>query len=136
MTEFVHVDMPKSHPGVARFESTVAHAASFKRSLSTSRSLAGMLLTAMVAALLVVADQLIDTWADGHLLAAWVLMWVMAFTAMAFLAPGARRLAGYLVTRLDAWSARVAQRRADARLWAIAQKDARVMKDIMAASRD
>lgn len=136
MTQFVHVDMPKSHPGVARFESTVAHAASIKRSLSTSRSLAGMLLTAMVAALLVVADQLIDTWADGHLLAAWVLMWVMAFTAMAFLAPAARRLASYLVTCLDAWSARVAQRRADARLWAIAQKDARVMKDIVAACRD
>lgn len=136
MAEFVHVDMPKSHPGVARFESTVVHAVSFKRSLSASRSLAGMLLTAMVAALLVVADQLIDTWADGHLLAAWVLMWVMAFTALAFLAPAARRLAGFLVTRLDAWSARVAQRRADARLWAIAQKDARVMKDILAASRD
>jgi hypothetical protein len=136
MTQFVHVDMPKSHPGVARFESTVAHATAFKRNISSSRSLAGMLLTAMVAALMVVADQLIDTWADGHLLAAWVLMWVMAFTAMAFLAPAARRLASFLVARLDVWSAKVAQRRADARLWAIAQKDARMMKDIMAARRD
>jgi hypothetical protein len=45
-------------------------------------------------------------------------------------------LAGFLVARLDVWSAKVAQRRADARLWAIAQKDARVMKDIVAARRD
>ena len=101
-----------------------------------TRTLAGLMLAGVMAAMLVVADQVIDNWADGHLLAAWVLMWVMAFTAMAFLAPAARRLAGLLVTRLDAWSARVAQRRADARLWAIAQKDARVMKDIVAASRD
>ena len=136
MTQFVHVNMPKSHPGVARFEAALSQASGVKRSLSSTRSMAGLLLTAMVAALLVVADQLIDTWADGHLLAAWVLMWVMAFAAMAFLMPAARRLAGLMVARLDAWSAGVAQRRADARMWAIAQKDARVMKDIMAARRD
>jgi hypothetical protein len=136
MTQFVHVNTPKSHPGVVRFEAAMNQATQIKRGLSSTRSMAGLLLTAMVAALLVVADQLIDTWADGHLLAAWVLMWVMAFTAIAFLAPAARRLASFLVARLDAWSAGVAQRRADARLWAIAQKDARVMKDIMAARRD
>lgn len=136
MTQFVHVNMPKSHPGVARFEVALNQASSFKRQISSTRSMAALLFTAMLAALLVVADQLIDTWADGHLLAAWVLMWVMAFTALAFLAPAARRLSSYLVARLDAWSAGVAQRRADARMWAIAQKDARVMKDIMAARRD
>jgi hypothetical protein len=134
MTEFVHVDMPKSHPGVARFEAAARYV-SGKR-LDVGRSLAGMLLAAMVAALLVVADQLIDTWADGHLLAAWVLMWVAAFTAIAFVAPAARRLSIHVVARLDAWSARVAQRRADARLWSLAQKDASLMSDIMAARRD
>lgn len=136
MTKFVHVDMPKSHPGVDRLEATLAHAVSFKQGLSGSRSLAGMLLAAMIAALLVVADQLIDTWADGHLLAAWVLMWVLTFTAIALLTPAARRLATYVVARLDAWSAQVARRRADARLWAIAEKDSRVMADIIAARRD
>jgi hypothetical protein len=34
---------------------------------------------------------------------------------------------------LDAWSARVAQRRADERLWAIAQTDARLMADLQGA---
>lgn len=134
MAEFVHVDMPKSHPGVVRFEAAARYV-SGKR-LDVGRTLAGMLLAAMVAALLVVADQLIETWADGHLLAAWVLMWVVAFTAIAFVTPAARRLASYLVSALDAWSVRVAQRRADARLWALAHKDARLMQDIMAAHRD
>ena len=134
--EFVHVNKPTSHPGVVRFEAALSKASSLKRSVSGSRSLAGLLLSAMLAALLVVADQLIDTWADGHLLAAWVLMWVLAFTAIAVVAPAARRLAAYIVSRLDAWSAAVAQRRADERLWALAQKDARVMKDIMAARRE
>lgn len=134
--EFVHVDKPANHPGVVRFEAALSKASSLKRGLGCSRSLAGLLLSAMLAALLVVADQLIDTWADGHLLAAWVLMWVLAFTAIAVIAPAARRLASYAVARLDAWSAGVAQRRADARLWALAQKDARVMKDIIAARRD
>ena len=40
-----------------------------------AKGLSAMLLAAMVSALVVVADQLIDTWADGHLLAAWVALW-------------------------------------------------------------
>src|SRR3990167_6223937 len=58
-----------------------------------SRSLAGMLLAAVVAALLVVADQLIETWADGHLLVVWVALWSVAFAALALLAPPLRQLA-------------------------------------------
>jgi hypothetical protein len=82
----------------------------------------------------VVADQLMDTWADGHLLAAWVLMWVIGFAALALLAPTARSLAARVMAGLDGWSQHVARRRADERLWDLARKDARVMADIQAAA--
>ena len=57
-----------------------------------ARPLAGMLLAAAMAALLVAADQVIDSWADGHLLAAWVALWTVTFAALALLATPLRRL--------------------------------------------
>ena len=57
----------------------------------------------------------------------------MAFVALAIFAGTARRIASRLKTGLDSWSRRVAQSRADQRLWAIAQSDPRVMSDLHAA---
>ena len=48
-----------------------------------ARGLATMLLAAVVAALVVVADRVIDNWADGHLLLAWVMLWVVVFAGSA-----------------------------------------------------
>jgi hypothetical protein len=92
-----------------------------------------MLLAAMVSALLVVADQLMNTWADGHLMVAWVALWLVGFAALAVFAGAARKLAVTVVRWLDAWSVRVAKARADERLWAIAKSDPRVMADLTAA---
>jgi len=74
-----------------------------------SRGLAGMLLAAAVAALVVVADQLVSTWADGHLFLAWVAMWAVVFASMAVFTGAARRLSQRLVRALDAWAQRVTQ---------------------------
>jgi hypothetical protein len=104
------------------------------RGLDTSRSLAGMLLAAVVAALLVVADQLIETWADGHLLVVWVGLWTVAFTALALLAPPLRQLTATLAGWLTHWAAARAQQRSDNALWACAQQDSRVMRDLQVAS--
>ena len=91
----------------------------------------------VVAALVVVADQMMDTWADGHMLAAWVALWAVAFTAVGLFAGATRQLAAKLLSSLDAWSAHLAQRRADDRLWAFAQSDARLMAELQGAiSRD
>lgn len=133
MTSFVHVDYPTQHPGVTRIESAVAAARRIRQGFNGTRSLAAMLLAAMVAALVVVADQLVDTWADGHLLAAWVVLWVVGFAAIALFADTARHLAQRTVAGLDAWSQRVARERADARLLELARKDSRVMADLQAA---
>lgn len=130
---FPHTDFPQQHPGVIRAERVVESARALRQNFNGTRSLAAMLLASVVAALLVVADQLIDTWADGHLLLAWSLLWAVGFAALALFAGAARRLATRFITALDAWSARQSQQRADEQLWAIAQEDARVMADLRAA---
>lgn len=131
---FVHLEYSTSHPGVERFERVVAAAEGLRKGWTATRGLAGVLLAAMVATLVVLADHLMDTWADGHLLAAWILMWVIGFSALALLAPTARGLAARVMTGLDGWSRNVARRRADERLWDLARRDSRVMADIQAAA--
>lgn len=103
------------------------------RGFDSTTGLSAMLLAAMVSALVVVADQLIETWVDGHLMMAWIALWVVGFTALAVFGGAARKLAFTAIGALDAWSARIAQKRADERLWLIAQSDARVMADLTAA---
>lgn len=133
MTRFVHIESPTEHAGVVRFEAALASARQIHKDFDGARSLAGALLAAMVAALIVVADQLIDTWVDGHLLAAWVALWGIAFAALALLAPTARKLSFQLLDSLNAWSRRLAKKRADARLMEMARQDPRVMAEINAA---
>jgi hypothetical protein len=133
MTSFVHTNFRNTHPGVDRMESAVGAAKQLGRGYDSTRGLAAMLLAAIVAAMLVVADQIVVTWADGHLLAAWIAMWVVGFAALALFAGTARRVAIRAIAVADAWSHQVALKRADERLWSIAQKDPRVMADLQAA---
>lgn len=104
-----------------------------RRQFDGARGLAAVLLAAAVAALVVVADRLISTWADGHLLLAWVLLWVVIFAGSALLAGTARRLAQRTMRSLDGWSQRLAQTRAEARLWDMAQSDPRLMNELTQA---
>jgi hypothetical protein len=97
------------------------------------RSLSAMLLAAMVSALIVVADQLIETWVDGHLMLAWVALWVIGFAALALFAGSAQTLAKATLGALNDWAVRRAQTRADRRLWASALADPRIMADVQAA---
>ncbi len=98
-----------------------------------ARALAALLLAAMVAALVVIADHFISTWADGHLFLAWVALWAVVFAATALLAAPARQLAQRAVHGLDTWARERAQARADARLWDLAKSDHRVMAELVQA---
>jgi hypothetical protein len=91
------------------------------------------MLAAGVAALVVLADHLIDDWAETHVLAAWLALWAVAVVAIAALRGVSRLLAQNLMVGLDGWSAHVARRRADERLWAMAQTDSRLMQDLQVA---
>ena len=133
MVSFVQPSFPTEHPGVVRIEAAVGALGAMRRRFDATRGLSLMLLAMMISALVVVADQLIDTWADGHLLAAWVAFWVVGFGAGAVFAGEARHWAATAASALDRWSQHVARARSDARLWAIAETDPRVMADLRAA---
>ena len=104
-----------------------------RRHFDGARGLAAMLLAAVVAALVVIADRLISTWADGHLFLAWVCLWVVIFASSVLFAGTARRLAHSAMRSLDAWSQTRAQARAEARLWELAHRDHRLMAELTQA---
>lgn len=104
-----------------------------RRRFDGSRGLAAMLLAAAVAALVVLADQMISSWADGHLFLGWVALWVVVFAGLALFADAARSLAGRTLRSLDGWSRSLAEARAEARLWDIARTDPRLMGELMQA---
>ena len=103
------------------------------RHTDSSRSLAALLLAAVVAAMVILADRLVSTWADGHLLLAWVFLWVIVFAGMALFADSARRLARRGIVVLDSWSQSMAEARAETRLWEMARLDPRLMSELTLA---
>ncbi|MBW0171123.1 MAG: hypothetical protein ACT6SF_08405 [Hydrogenophaga sp.] len=104
-----------------------------QRRTESARGLTAMLLAAVVAAMVVVADRLISTWADGQLFLAWVFLWVVVFAGMALFADTARSLARRAVVSLDGWSQALAEARAETRMWEMARMDHRLMNELMAA---
>lgn len=133
MSSFINIKYPAEHPGVVRFESALDSARQIRRGFDGSKGLAAMLLAALVAAMMVVADQVVENWADGHLLVVWVALWAVAFAALALFAGTARQLAARMVAALDDWSSSVARHRADMRMWEAAKTDPRVMSDLRVA---
>lgn len=133
MSSFIQPSYPARHAGVARMESAATAVQGMRRGFDSTQGLSAMLLAAMVSAMVVVADQLMDTWADGHLMVAWVGLWLVGFVALAVFAGAARKVAKAVVGALDAWSQQLARTRADERLWVIARSDPRVMADLNAA---
>jgi hypothetical protein len=133
MTSFVHTEYPTSHPGLDRIENAVAVAQATAKNFDGARGLATLLLAATVSALLVVANEVIEAWSDGHLLMAWIALWAVAFAALALLAGPARHFARNLRSALAAWNAARKAQADDRKLWELACQDARVMADISAA---
>lgn len=133
MTSFANVHYPSEHPGVVRAENAIAavkHAAS---GFDGARGAATGLMAAVVSALLVVANQVIETWSDGHLLAAWMVLWVVGFAALALLSTPLRRASRHLAGALVGWRAARARERADEELWALAHSDPRLMAELRTA---
>ena len=141
MTNFVQPNYPTHHEGIERVGDAIDSATNAYRKFDGARGMATFLLAAVVSGLLLAANQLIDTWADGHLLAAWMALWAVAFAALA-LAAGPIRRAVSSVKEFDgsalyaAWSARRKLRLQDEKMWDHAQHDARLMADIMRAIDD
>ncbi len=141
MTSFIQPSFPTHHEGIERAEHAVENVTQAVRNFDGARGLATFLLAAVVSALLFAANQMMENWADGHLLAAWLVLWTVAFTALALLATPIRR-AVQEVKNIDgsavyaAWSARRKARLADEKMWEYARHDNRLMADITRALGD
>lgn len=133
MTSFVTPDFRTEHPGVVRAERAIATFRNATTAFEGARGTATLLLAAGVSALVVVASQVIDTWTDGHLLAAWIALWTVAFAGLAIFAAPARIAARRLRAGLKSWAEARRSAEADRKLWEVALTDARVMADISRA---
>lgn len=133
MSKFVQVDFSTQHAGVERLENAVSYLKSRPWGRDGARLQAGVLVTAVLAALLVAANQLIETITDGHLFAAWIGLWAVGFAAMALLAQPLSKMGAKL---RSAWRNRSQARLAatqDDRYWQAALHDERLMADIRGA---
>lgn len=133
MTSFVNIKYSTQHPGVARAESAFGAVRQLAHAFSGTRGLATLLLSAIAAAVMVVAYQVMDSVTEGHLLVMWIAVWAVAFAVLAMFAGAARNAAVSLKAGLDSWSRGVAEARADQRLWQAARNDPRVMADLQMA---
>lgn len=133
MTSFVNIKYSTQHPGVVRAESAFGAVRQLGGAFSGTRGLATLLLSAVAAAVMVVAYQVMDSVAEGHLLVMWIGLWAVAFAVLAIFAGAARNAAVSLKVGLDAWSRSLAEARADQRLWQAAKNDPRVMADLQVA---
>lgn len=137
MARFINLEYSAQHCGANRVESVIDAAQEAGHSLSGTRGLSTLLLSAVAAAVMVVAYQVMDSVAEGHLMVIWMAMWFVAFAALALFAGSARRMAIGTKKGLDAWSRGLAEARADKRLWAMAKADPRIMSDLqMVISRN
>ena len=121
------------HAGIARITRGVAVARAGIRNFDGTRGTATLLLAALVSALIVVANELVTTWTEGHLLAAWIVSWLVAFAALALFATPARRAVTQARAGLQAWNAARKQAAEDEKLMELALSDARVMADLSRA---
>src|SRR6218665_3517024 len=87
MTSFVNVQYPSEHLGVVRAENALEALKQAAAGFDGARGMAALLLAAMVSALLVFEQQVIDSWAERHQWAAWLALWLLAFAPLALLAP-------------------------------------------------
>jgi hypothetical protein len=138
MTSFVQPQFSSQHVGANRAVRTVEHVSGL---VQGARGGASLLLAAVVSAVLVVANQVVDTWSEGHLLTAWAVLWAIAFAALALLAGPLRRAATTLRATVVAWNERQIAAEQDRQMMRVAMTDARVMADIsramsMGAARD
>lgn len=133
MTSFVHVALPTEHPGVGRAKRAADSIKQAASTMTSARGAASLLLAALVSALLVVANQVIDTWSEGHLMLAWIALWTIGFAALALAAGPVRSAVNRVRLSIRRWAAARRAAAQDEALWQVALTDARVMADISRA---
>ena len=134
MQNLVHASQVPNHRGVMRLENADAALRATAGRLFNAKTLAGPLVAAALAASVIVAEQIINTWADGQLLLAWLALWFMLFAAFALFSEAVFGWSEMLGAAIGHWSDKGAQQAADAQVWQVARTDHRVMADLRAAA--
>lgn len=96
-------------------------------------SLTVAIATATMALSVVLADRYLSVWTDGHVVAAWLLMWAVVFAVFVATRTPSRLLAVRVKRGLDQMAARAADRRAERRFEQLAKSDPRIMAELQAA---
>lgn len=133
MTSFVSPEISPKHGGLTRMCDGLSTAQSFATRIRGAKGLAGVLVAGGVAAAIVVADQIVTAWADGHLLLAWIAMWVIVFTLLALFSDSIRTWPARLGSAIDARFLAYSQAADLARTWSAAQADHRLMAELQMA---
>ncbi len=133
MTSFVSPDFPREHGGLTRMTDGLSNVQTIGARIRGAKGLAGALVAGGVAAAIVVADQIVSAWADGHLLLAWITMWAIVFALLAIFSDVIRswptRMRADIAARLAAH--RVSAQ--DERTWSAACADPRLMAELQLA---
>ena len=133
MNSFINPSFPRRHQGADRLDSAIDLVQDTARNFSGAKGLVALLMAGIASALIVVADQVVSTWADGQLMLAWVALWALIFGAFALFSDAVRGLPALLTSRIEAWKRRGDQRAQDAQIWAAASADPRLMSELQAA---
>jgi hypothetical protein len=133
MTSFVHTDVPTNHRGVARVEAALAAAHHIGTLFRGAKGLVALLLAGAFSALVVVADQVVNSWADGQVVIAWIVLWTVLFLALALFTEASKGWASTIVRALEHWSEAQARRLEDERTWRFALSDPRFMSELQIA---
>ena len=119
MTTFVNLSYSTRHPGVARFERAYASAQNILQRLQQESTYAAALLMFGALSLMASIYDIVDASPEGQELGAWVVLWTAILVGLA-------GFGKYCQRQFKAWL------RADreARMWASALTDHRVMADL------
>lgn len=141
MSNFIYNSYSVEHPGVVRFYSTDVQRLAAQQAPRRHRyePAPQPLLTYLIAgaAVLVVVFAALfesaESWGNGFLLSAWMVLWAIAFAGVALLSGPLRRTFKLLGSGYRAWVQSRQQAAADERIWNAALQDARLMADLARA---
>jgi hypothetical protein len=133
MTSFVHTDFPTTHASIARVEAALEAARQFRARFSGARGLVALLLAGAFSALVVVADRLVNSWADGQIVMAWIGLWVLFSGAVLLFAEASQGWSEQAGRAIDEWVRARKRRLEDERTWGFALADPRFMRELQVA---
>ena len=87
----------------------------------------------LVASVMLVPAELLESGADDHLLMVWLAVWTVVFAVLSVLATPFTLLVQDLMADVAAWRIARKQAEEDREFWAVALSDARVMNDLSRA---